>query len=360
METGAVLDDAQRICAIPAPTFAEAERAAFVAERFRALGLATRIDEVGNVICRLGGDGPAAAVLAAHLDTVFPATHAIEIEHDAHAGRIAAAGIGDNALGVAALLHLARRLADVPLGKPLVLAATIGEEGLGDLRGAKHLVATVPCAAFVAVEGAMLDAIKTAGVGSVRSRVTYRGPGGHSWGDRGMPSAIHGLLERAQAFLHATAGADVGRNVGRIEGGTSINTIAAEATLELDLRAEDGAALAEVARLARETFAAAPEGLAATVEPLGGGIASDHPLVEAARRAREQAGLPPASEGSSSTDANAAYGQGIPAITVGITTGGGAHRADEYIDVEPIERGLHALELLARELGEAPGAASAA
>jgi acetylornithine deacetylase/succinyl-diaminopimelate desuccinylase-like protein len=146
----------------------------------------------------------------------------------------------------------------------------------------------------------------------------------------------------------------VSANIGRIHGGTSINTIAAEATLELDLRSEDAAALADIAFRAREHFAAAPEGLRASIEFLGSRPGShgppDHQLVQAARDARARAGLEPAEEGASSTDANAAYGCGIPAITVGVTTGGNAHRPDDYIDVEPLERGLRALVLLADEL----------
>src|SRR5579859_3616862 len=143
---------------------------------FSALGCETEIDAAGNVLCPLGPRDGQAAVLAAHLDTVFPAEQPIAIRHDEASGRIHAPGIGDNSLGVAALLELARRLAGERPARPLVLAATVGEEGLGDLRGAKHLLETIPCRAFVAVEGAMVDTIKVAGVGSTRYRVTYRGP----------------------------------------------------------------------------------------------------------------------------------------------------------------------------------------
>ena len=255
---------------------------------------------------------------------------------------------------MAALVHLARGLAGERPVRPLVLAATVGEEGLGDLRGAKHLLARTACAAFVAIEGAMLDRIEIGGVGSVRYRVTYTGPGGHSWADRGTPSAVHGLVARAGEFLARGAPPEVAVNIGKINGGTSINTIAAEATFELDLRSEDATALEQLATAAREHFAAAPDGLSARLESLGerpsGHTSPDHPLVAAAREARTRSGLPPAQEGSSSTDANAAYGRGIPAITVGVTTGGNAHRPDDYIDLDPLANGLRALEVLAETL----------
>ncbi len=239
-----------------------------------------------------------------------------------------------------------------------MLAATVGEEGRGDLRGAKHLLARTRCGQFVAIEGAMLDRIEIGGVGSVRYRIVYRGPGGHSWADRGTPSAIHGLVARSAAFLRDAGRPEVAINIGRVEGGTSINTIAAEAALELDLRSEDAGALAALAGSAREHFGAAPEGLSVALEPLGerpsGRTSPDHPLVAAAREARGLAGLEPAEEGTSSTDANAAYGRGIPAITVGVTTGGNAHRPDDYIDLDPVPKGLRALEILAETLVSRP------
>jgi tripeptide aminopeptidase len=350
-----VLADCQRVCAIPAPTFQEEARGAFVAELFEQAGCRAQRDEVGNVVCRLGEAAAPAIVFAAHLDTVFGPEQPIEIVHDEPGGRIVAPGIGDNSLGVAALLHLGRRFAGRSPHPPLVLAATVGEEGRGDLRGAKHLLSDLACEGFVALEGAMLDRIDIGGVGSTRYRVTYRGPGGHSWSDRGTPSAVHGLVARAAEFLaEAPATDEVSVNIGRIEGGTSINTIAAEAAVELDLRSEDPAALEAVARQAHERFAAAPPGLTATVEPIGqrpgGRTPPEHPIVQAAREARKRAGLPPAPEGTSSTDANAAYGRGIPAITVGVSTGGNAHRPDDYIDVAPVAQGLRALEMLAEEL----------
>jgi acetylornithine deacetylase/succinyl-diaminopimelate desuccinylase-like protein len=352
-----VLEDAKRICATPAPTFDEARRAELVSAMFAQAGAQPDTDEAGNVVCPFGTREGPATIFAAHLDTVFGLEQPIEIREDPSSGRIHAPGIGDNSLGVAALVHLARRYAERPPSARVVLAATVGEEGLGDLRGAKHLLASVPCHGFVAVEGGTVDSLETAGIGSVRYRITYRGRGGHSWSDRGVPSAAHGLIADAAVFLAQPTPEGAARNIGTLSGGTSINTIAASATLELDLRAEDEQVLAALASAGHDAFARPPAGLRAEVELIGdrpsGAIAPDHPLLAAARRARAQAGLPPAREHASSTDANVAYGMNIPAITVGLTVAANAHRAEEYIETAPLAGGLAALEALAAELGAA-------
>jgi acetylornithine deacetylase/succinyl-diaminopimelate desuccinylase-like protein len=313
-------------------------------------GAPAAIDAVGNVIARLGGDGPP-TVFAAHLDTVFAADTEIAFAHDGD--RLAAPGIGDNSLGVAALLHLARHLRGRALRHPVALVATVGEEGLGDLRGAKALLEALPVRAFVAVEGSMIETLTVAAVGSLRLRVTVRGPGGHSWADRGAPSAIHGLVAMLRDALSVVpAGPQQSFNVGTITGGTAINAIADSASADLDLRAGDEAVLRAMADAVRGVLQA--EGLTVDVEPLGhrpgGALDPADPLLAQARRARAHAGLPPAREEASSTDANAAHGRGIPAITVGITTGGNAHRLDEYVDLAPIAGGLRALALLADEI----------
>ncbi|HET6507234.1 MAG TPA: M20/M25/M40 family metallo-hydrolase [Baekduia sp.] len=345
--------DARRICAVEAPPFAEGPRGELVAALLAEAGApVVDTDAVGNVIARFGpGDAPP-VVFAAHLDTVFAAGTEIAFRRDGD--RLAAPGIGDNALGVAALLHLARHLRDHPPRRPLWLVATVGEEGLGDLRGAKALVAEHAPAAFVAVEGTMLDAIAVGAVGSLRFRVTVLGPGGHSWADRGAPSAVHALVAMLAAALDAlpTDRDDVAFNVGTIEGGTTVNAIAAEASAVIDLRCGDDADLRALADDLRRALRA--DGVAVEVEQLGhrpgGALAAGHPLPACARRARERAGLPVALETASSTDANAAYGAGVPAITVGVSTGGNAHRLDEYLDLPPIAGGLRALTALADEI----------
>jgi acetylornithine deacetylase/succinyl-diaminopimelate desuccinylase-like protein len=346
-----VIAQAREICAVPAPTSAEAQRAELVAGMFQAAGMSPRRDSVGNVICETGGDGER-IVFAAHLDTVFAAGTPIRFE--AADGRLAAPGLGDNSVGVAALLALARHFADRRPVTPLALVATVGEEGLGDLRGAKALLAEMPCRAFVAVEGQALNSITVTAVGSIRLRVSVAGPGGHPWGDRGTPSAVHWLVQALDRVLESVRDSTASLNVGVIGGGTVINAIAGEAHAELDLRCVDDRELQLAAERVRDALEPRGSELKVTVEALGhrpgGGIADDHPLLLAARAAREAAGLAPATENASSADANAAHGRGIPALTVGVTTGGNAHRLDEYIDTEPVAGGLTALTALADEL----------
>lgn len=350
--TSQVLADARAICAVPAPPFAEADRARFTVALLAGAGVQSRLDETGNVIAWLGPVDEPAAVFAAHLDTVFAAGTPIEFaEAD---GRVSAPGLGDNSLGVAALVHLARLLGERRPPRALALVATVGEEGLGDLRGAKALLEALPCRAFVAVEGQALDVITVAAVGSVRLRVTVTGPGGHPWGNRDHANAVHALISRLTATIDELPGPELALNVNVVAGGTAINVLPETATADIDLRCEDDWRLRVAVQRLREIVSAPEPQLAVALEQLGhrpgGRIASDAPLIEAARRARVAAGLPPARENASSTDANAAHGRGIPAIAVGVTTGGNAHRLDDYVDVAPIAGGLRALEELALEL----------
>jgi tripeptide aminopeptidase len=350
--TARVLEQARQICAVPAPLLGEDERARFVTGLFAQAGTATRRDAVGNVIASFGPAGEPAAVFAAHLDTVFPAETPIEFHEDSD--RVSAPGLGDNSLGVAALIHLARFLATQPPQRAVALVATVGEEGLGDLRGAKALVEHLACRAFIAVEGQMLDAITVAGVGSVRLRVTIAGPGGHPWSNRDHANAAHALIARLGAAIAELDWPELALNVNVLKAGTAINVLPDSATAEIDLRCEDGDRLKAAAARLTEVVSGEDPQLRVTVEQLGhrpgGRIADDDPLLAAARRARAAAGLAPAHEQASSTDANAAHGRGIPAITVGVSTGGNAHRLDDYVDVAPIAGGLRSLEALVLEL----------
>ena len=180
-----VIADTRRICAMPAPPFAEGPRAELVAYLFGEIGDAAphRRDRRRP---RPPPPAPRARARSSSppgRDTVF--AEGTEIVCEQSGGRLSAPGVGDNSVAVAALLHLGRHLHDRPLARPVVLAATVGEEGLGDLRGAKALLEELDVAAFVAIEGQMLEEIRTAGVGSIRLQLTVRGPGGHPWGDRG-------------------------------------------------------------------------------------------------------------------------------------------------------------------------------
>lgn len=350
IELARVVEETIAICAIPAPTFRESARATAVAELLTAAGLDPYLDAIGNVLVRVGGEGPALA-LCAHLDTVFPQLEPIVATRDGI--RLCAPGIGDNALGVAALLHIAREVAARPTQRPILLAATVGEEGLGDLRGVTALLDAEPVSALVAIEGHGIDSLAVGGIASVRLRADYRGPGGHSWTNRGTGSAIHALLAAGAAALNAGAPAAV--NIGVIEGGTSVNAIAEHASLLVDIRhADDRVVAAAHDRVARALASALPAGISADVHLVGrrpgGATRRDDPLLVAARAARTAVGLGPADEQLASTDANAAYARGIPAVGIGITRGDHAHRVDEWIAVPPVALGIATLSALLRSI----------
>lgn len=346
---------ARQICEIPAPTFAEAERAAFVAEHFRAGGLQPVGDSAGNVTARRNGAARGGALLfAAHTDTVFPAGTDVRVRETS--GRLHGPGIGDNSLAVAALLTLPRLLdrAGLRTRADLLLCANTGEEGLGDLRGIKQVVADhrPEIGAVVALEGLNLGRVTHQAVGSRRLRITVEGPGGHSWGAFGNPSAIHVLGEIIAAIARLPVPRDpkTTYNVGMVEGGVSVNTIAPRASLILDLRSTDRAALetlvGQVEAIVRE---AAGGEIGVRSEVIGdrpaGRLAQDAPLMRATIATLRELGLEPTLD-ASSTDANVPLALGIPAVCIGLTRGAHAHRLDEYIETAPIGRGMQQLVLL--------------
>ncbi|MEV4421932.1 M20/M25/M40 family metallo-hydrolase [Patulibacter sp. NPDC049589] len=344
-----------RLSAIPAPTGDEGPRGDAVRGLFDAVGLETDRDEVGNVLARRPGTDPAlpAVVVSAHLDTVFGPEVVLEPRRDGD--RLVAPGVGDNTVAVATLVVLARDLAAGTLAGPVpvVLAATVGEEGLGDLRGAKHLLRTVPARAYVSLEGHLLDELVVGGIGSVRLRASYEGPGGHSWGDRDAPSAVHAMLAAGAAALQAVP---PGRhaNLGVAHGGTTVNAIAGRASLLVDLRDEDEDRLEETTRIVSAALGRAPAGITARVERIGhrpaGRMAGDAPLVRAARAARADAGLRPAREDVGSTECNAAFPLDVPTVCVGLTRGADMHRESEWIAIPPLADGLAVVRALVRRL----------
>lgn len=345
------VEDACAICEIPAPTGHEARRAAWVAEQMRDAGLDPAIDDAGSVIARLGPPGEP-IVVAAHLDTVFPGVEEISVRR---AGDVLhAPGIGDNSLGVAGLLHLARHAsAHPPRARPLVLAATTGEEGFGNLRGALHAVRTLRPAEFVALEGGGVGELVVTGVGSARFAIRVTVPGGHSWRDRDEPSAVHVLVELLGRML-AEAGT-ASRNIGSISGGAGINVLAPTAEATLEFRDTDTARLDAAAQ--RLTDAAAAAGASVEVEELGrrpgGAVDPGHALVRDAVAAAVAAGMERPNLADASTDANAALGAGIPALTVGLCHSRDAHTLEESVDVSPLEASLAALtDLIDRRTSE--------
>jgi tripeptide aminopeptidase len=363
METelqGKVLELAAAIQQIPAPTFAEAARAAFVRDRFQAEGLEeVAIDAVGNACACIHGEGRARPlVVSAHTDTVFPSETNLTLKYFTE--RLAGPGIGDNALGVAGLFGLRWGLEQRGLRLPgdVWLVANVGEEGLGDLRGMRAVVERFGSRplAYLILEGMALGQVYHRGLGVQRYRITTRTAGGHSWVDYGRPSAIHELGE----LIHRLTSLPIpsqprsSLNVGLISGGTSINTIAAQAFLELDLRSEKVQTLAELAaQVERLAFTARRPGVDVTAEVVGqrpaGEIPADHPLVRLAVRCLEEQGLRPCLN-IGSTDANIPLSRGFPAVCIGLTHGSGAHTQGEYIHTRPLQQGLAQLVTLVEQI----------
>ena len=343
------------LAASPAPTGDEAARGRAVLRLLEDAGMHAAVDDVGNVVARLPDADPGrpATVVSAHLDTVFGAGVALEPRRQGD--RLIGPGIGDNTVAVAALVVLARELASgaLPGGDGVVLAATVGEEGLGDLRGAKHLLRTVAASSYVSLEGHLLDELVVGGIGSIRLRAAYSGPGGHSWGDRDAPSAVHAMLAAGAEALEAVPpGRHV--NLGVASGGSTVNAIAADAELLVDLRDEDENRLERTTRLVEAALSRVPAGITARVERIGhrpaGRTPVAEPLVRAVRAARADAGLRPAREDVGSTECNAAFPLGVPTVCIGLTRGADMHRESEWIAVQPLSDGLAAARALLRRL----------
>ena len=348
-----LLDFLIQVQQIPAPTLAEADRASFIRDRFAEEGLADlQLDAAGNVFARLPGVGQAAPlVLSAHLDTVFPAGTDLTVRRES--GRIYGPGIGDNSLGVAGLFGLLWVLRERGLQLPgdLWLAANTCEEGLGNLRGMQALVERFGATPrlYLVLEGMALGHIYHQGIGVRRYQLTVHTAGGHSWTDYGSPSAIHELTGLAAkiASLQLPSGPRTTLNLGRIGGGTSINTIAAEAWCELDLRSESQVALAEISRRVEKLVETAGRpGVSLDLQVIGqrpaGELSAHHPFIRLARACLNEQGLEPVLT-AGSTDANLPLSLGYPALVLGLTRGGGAHTVNEYIETGPLAQGLEQL-----------------
>jgi acetylornithine deacetylase/succinyl-diaminopimelate desuccinylase-like protein len=348
----AILDEQVKLSEIPAPPFKESVRAEAVRQRFVAAGLTdVRLDALGNVLgVRRGKAARPHVVISAHLDTVFPEGTDVRVTRTGAV--LKGPGIGDDARGLAVLIAIARTLAgsSIQTAGTVTFAATVGEEGLGDIRGARHLIGTELAGtvdAFVSIDGVGLD-VTNVGVGSRRYKVTFSGPGGHSYGAFGTANPIHALGRAVAAVSDLTVPSSPRTtfNVGRIGGGTSVNAIPFEAWFEVDLRSADAAALAALdarfktlvdsAVMAENARWKKPGQVSATLTIVGdrpaGATAETSTIVRAARSATAAVGERLAlHEGS--TDANAAMYKGIPAITIdGGGSGSGAHALDEHFD----------------------------
>jgi acetylornithine deacetylase/succinyl-diaminopimelate desuccinylase-like protein len=366
------LEEQILLCEIPAPPFKETRRAEAYKSMFEDLGLQNvRMDDVGNVLGeRPGRRERPHLVLSAHLDTVFP--EETDVKTTRSGTTIRGPGIGDDCRGLAVVLGVVRALeqARVQTQGRITFVATVGEEGLGDLRGVRRLFEHTlkdEIDRFVSIDGTGLG-ITNVAVGSYRYRVAYRGPGGHSFGAFGMANPIH-ALGRA---IGKIAGLQVPKdpkttfNVGRIGGGTSVNSIASEAWMEVDMRSADPASLHSLEERFRNiTEQALKEEnerwdnrgrLSLLAEPAGvrpaGQTAESSPIVQAAMSVSRALGLlVRLSEGS--TDSNIPMSMNIPALTIGGGgTGRGAHSLGEVFDSKDSWEGTQRATLLAIVLAQ--------
>jgi len=349
-----------QLCRVPAPTFLEQERASWFLEQVRSYGWSASIDRAGNVVATVG-EGPYVA-LTAHLDTVIAPRNKDEISVDSD-GRFRGPGVSDNGAGLAALLAVARvwklgaGLPELPLG--LLLVANVGEEGEGNLLGMRHLCKQSPLArkveSFIVVDGANTDHITTRGLGSRRFEVQFTGPGGHSWSDYGVGNPVHALCRAVALFsenrLEGTPKSAV--NVGLIEGGSSVNSIAQSARAKVDIRSESNPKLDELVELlsaaidrARDLENQRATGAKVNVKlkEIGSrpaaALPDNAPILQCLRAVDAHLGIRSHLD-TSSTDANIPLSLGIPALAIGAGgLGGGAHTTQEWFRPEGRDLGL--------------------
>ena len=357
-----VVDTAVAIQQIPAPTFAEARRAAFIEAQFQAIGLAeVGQDELWNVYGRYPGHkaGRPPVVISAHSDTVFPPETDLTIRRNG--STVHGPGLGDNSTGVAGLLHLAQTLIkyNLPAAADIWLVANVGEEGLGNLRGMRAVADRFgQNAEYIVVEGGLYGQISHQAIGVRRFRIEVATEGGHSWGSFGQKNAIHELARLITVInrLPVPQSPKTTYNVGVIEGGTSVNTIAASARMLLDLRSEQPAALDELVTAVSaivdnaRTRLANDQGCTVTMTQIGhrpaGSIPHTQPLVQWAEDALRFVGCSHIAHIAGSTDANIPLSRGITAVCIGLTESGNAHRLDEFIDTTHLADGMQQLLLL--------------
>ncbi len=347
---------------IASPTFAERQRALLVMQRFQEEALVNiHMDSAGNVYaCLPGESSKPPLVISAHMDTVFPIDTDLAIKRKRET--IMGAGIGDNSISLAALLGLVWLLRDEPpLPGDVWLVANVCEEGLGDLKGMRAVVEKFgrSALAYLVLEGMSLGFIYRQGLAVRRYRVTAKTPGGHSWSNYGVPSAIHALARLITRLddLPLSTQPRTTMNVGTIHGGTSVNTIAAEAYCEVDLRSESSGALAHLSEIVlamiEQESRPGSRFIRFMVEVIGdrpaGELPAAHPLVRLAEQALIAQGIDP-KEAIGSTDANIPLSLGIPCVCIGVTEGKGAHTLSETIHIPPLSKGLAQLTCLVKAI----------
>ena len=360
---------------IEAPPFKEEKRAKVFADYFTKLELDTVwIDTEGNVLgLMLGSEGKRTVALDAHLDTVFPegTDVKVRIQNDT----LYAPGIGDDTRGLSMLLTIieALRTEKIQPKDDILFVGSVGEEGLGDLRGVKHLFREggPRIDSWIAIDGGDIGRVNNKGLGSYRYRVTFKGPGGHSWGAFGLANPHHALGEAISNFVevadeYTSEGPKTSYNVGVISGGTSINSIPFESIMQIDVRSIDPKRLDEMEDLLEIAVQKAlshqnqikrqgPE-LTVEIDKIGnrpsGELSDQLPLVQRTLAATSAFGAKPfLTRGS--TNSNIPIAKGIPAVTIGRGgKGGKAHSLDEWWSNEEGHKAIQlALLILLSETG---------
>lgn len=369
-----------RINETPAPPFQEAVRGGLMRRLLEGHGFRLRADDLGNIIGeRHGADTHNVVIVSAHLDTVFPRGTDVTVRREPGNGRngerLVGAGISDNAVGLSALLAIARAMHEARIKTDLtvVFVANVGEEGEGNLRGMRKLMETYKgrVRAVITIDGSSSDHVTARALASKRFEVTVSGPGGHSWSDFGQPNPIHALARGVAKFVRVRVPAEPRTtfNVGVVEGGTSVNSIPYSASVKVDLRSVSNPEIDNLEAALREAMQAGvdEENAAARertgrnprlsvqfkvlgVRP-GGELPENSPLLEAVRNADRWLNNRSRIE-RSSTDANIPLSMGIPAVSLGAGgRGGGSHSLEEWY--EPAGRELGLKRILLTVLGVA-------
>lgn len=372
-EVDQAMQDQIELCEIEAPSFQEGNRATRLVEKFKEIGLTdVKIDEAGNVIVTRKGTKAAPVIaIGAHMDSVFPKGTDVKVKKEGNCYR--APGIGDNCSGLRALLQVARALqeADIQTDGTLLFVGTVGEEGNGDLKGSKYFCAHNKIDGFIAVDSTDVGRVLSGAVGSHRWRITIEGPGGHSFADFGKkPSAIHAMCRAGAIIADIEVPTDPKTTftIGTIKGGTSVNTIAQSAQVDVDIRSVSNEELLKAEEKILKAFESAVEAenkrwgidseeleVQLKKEMIGNRPAgvrpADCPVIQSALAAQKALGIALTNHGMSSTDANVPMSMDIPSTC--LCSGGkgiGAHTLQEHFIMENTELGPQLVMLTALSL----------
>ena len=370
-------DELIRICEIPAPPFKEDARIGYVTKRFQELGLSrVRVDAEGNAIAeRPGRTGTPRIAVSAHVDTVFPKGTDVRVKREG--SRFFAPGISDNTCGIVSVIALARVMdaAGIETEGTVYLIASVGEEGEGNLRGARHLFTKGEFSsgldAFISLDGPGVERITHRALGSRRYRVTISGPGGHSWGDFGTVNPVHALGRAIARFAAypAPLSPRTSYNVGIVEGGSSVNAIPQSATMTVDLRSVNSEEIAKLEAYLRRVVelavreensqrALSGTRLSYETQQVGDRPSGETPvesrLVQTSIACSRVLGIETRLD-CSSTDSNIPISVGIPAITIGAGgVSGNCHSLSEWYEPTGRALGLKRLLLLVGALAGLP------